>query len=226
MKDNDNVEVLLLLVCLVGVVAFLAFSLATLNLGAAIEERNEELPDVESLIQQRQGLAVTKEQLQNQGKALQAKVDYLRGKISAEEKKIASLQKELPDHTLAEDIARLRKELADLEQRKVQLAQDRKDLNVFRWRDFKGATTLTNPLFLDCQSNAAIIYPGKKALRLSDLNKKEALKDIVSGHDGIVLLVRPDGFKTFAAAFEKAKKTGLTLAYEPVNAEWQLELAY
>jgi hypothetical protein len=46
----------------------------------------------------------------------------------------------------------------------------------------------------------------------------------MASHGGIVFLVRPNGFDIFQEALPKARKASSKIAYEPVDADWNVDL--
>ncbi|MBM4287290.1 MAG: hypothetical protein FJ135_03910 [Deltaproteobacteria bacterium] len=227
MNEDDNLAGLLLLVCLVGVVMFICFALASLNLMASREELETPLPDSASLAVQRQDLLVQKRDIQQANAVLEENIDYVKKQIAQTAREIAALQETQPlDRT--QEIQQLRQELDSLEEEKHgllnQLNARRRDVNRFDvWRELGGTVHFQNPLFLECQARIILVHPGKKPLHMADLNRRNCLQEYIQGKDGIVLLVRPDGFNSFEAALLQVKKTNLKLAYEPVDAVWQLD---
>jgi len=226
-RDEDNLAVLLLLCCLVGVVMFLCFSLAAVNLMAAMEDRQEETPSLPSLVEQRQQIIEQRGRARHGQQQRQEEVAYIRGRIAETERKLASLHQAAPtDQT--QEIARLRQEIAALEAKKSafsqELGQKKANLNKFNpWRDLSGSIQFQKPLFIECKAKHVIVHPSRQAFTTVEVNKKDFLPHLTSGCDGIVILVRPNGFSTFDAVFQQARKTGLKLAYEPVDAAWQLD---
>ncbi|HAY21729.1 MAG TPA: hypothetical protein DCY27_06100 [Desulfobacterales bacterium] len=229
MVEEENLAGLLLLGCLVGVVMFICFALATLNLMASREELDIPVPDAPSLVAQRDALLGQRQGIQGAQKNLESDIDYVKGKIAQAAKQLAAFQKtQSMDHT--QEIHQIRQEIDTLEKEKQGLLNDlnakKRDINkVNVWQELGGTIRFKNPLFLECQARIVMVHPGKKVLNMPDLNRKDSLRGYAQGCDGIVLLVRPDGFKTFDAAFLQAKKTGLKLAYEPVDASWQLDFS-
>jgi len=229
MAEEENLAGLLLLGCLVGVVMFICFALALLNLMASREELERPVPNPASLIAQRNDLVMQKQNLRRAQKGLEKDIDYIKGQIAKAARVVGAMQ-ETPavDHT--EEINRLRQEISALEEEKNKLLNElgtkKRNINKINvWQELGGTIPLKKPLFLECKARVVLVHPGEKVLKLSDLKKKNPLEAYTQGCDGIVLLVRPDGFETFHAAFLQAKKTGLKLAMEPVDADWQLDFS-
>ena len=81
-----------------------------------------------------------------------------------------------------------------------------------------GATSLQKPLIVECQKASLILYPGGTEVLTAELPSKNPFRDLAGKPDGIVFLIRPDGFAAFSKAFELAKRTGLVIMYEPLDA--------
>jgi hypothetical protein len=62
-------------------------------------------------------------------------------------------------------------------------------------------------------------------IAISELEKQNPFKNLPRIIDGIVFLIRPNGFKSFAESYELAEKANLQVAYEPVDSAWVLEFS-
>ena len=60
--------------------------------------------------------------------------------------------------------------------------------------------------------------------RLTELNKS-AFNKVLNNHDGIVFLVRPQGFASFRKSFQLTQGLNLKTCYEPIDADWRVALA-
>lgn len=207
---------------------FLCFSIAALNLATAIDSEKEGVPDVEALSGERNQLIEVKQRIAGEKTKLEQRIDYLKGKIGSDEKALTGLHRTPATQNLAQDLDKLRRELEEINRQKLaaeaEVGKKKADLHTFNpWQEMGGAIDFKNPLFLECKDRVLVIHPGNRVLNVSDLNRKNALANLGRGHDGLVLLIRPAGFKTFEMAFKQAKKTGMKLAYEAVEADKRLD---
>jgi len=309
MSRRGSIEILLLLCCLVGVVAFLCFALGVLNVGTALEqeellnlpeltkerddlekelnqkeetlrrlkekaeklekkirEKEQELAQMEGVDNERkrkereEELRKLKEQAEKLEKKIREKEQELAGlrqpdneidrkkkeeelkslksELEELEKKIREKEQELAklgypgsvDDSLEKDIERLKKEIEAARKRmedlRNRIAQKTADANTFNpWKDFKGTVFLRNPMFVECKKDVLILHPQERILPISELSRSNPFSSIGYDYDGIVFLVRPDGFDTFRQSFELAKKTNLKIAYEPVDSNWKLDFS-
>jgi len=129
----------------------------------------------------------------------------------------------------ASRLQELEQELAELHRQKEALHQQaqaaqQRDKEFDPRRKFAGSIHLKHPLFVECNAQAAVIHPEKKQVAWSELNKKPGLAPLAKGHDGLVFLVRPQGFVTFNKCFQAVKKLNLKICYEPVDADWNIVL--
>lgn len=85
-----------------------------------------------------------------------------------------------------------------------------------------GSSKFKNPLFVECRKDAYIIYPRREAIALGELENRNILEEMVTGHDIIILLVRPSGYESFRKAYAKVKTMSVAKSYEPVIAEKDL----
>jgi|GEM_PF-2068076 len=228
-KSQGSLEVLLVLCCLVGAVAFLAFSMGVLNLATAVERQESTNPS----------------RLINASDSLGRQVDRKAVELGKLQELIAALEKELeekrkqwtaisrfgPTDDLApRDVARLQKEIQAADERLQQLeklqdrlaAQKGEEDQFNPWKDFKGAELLRNPLFVECKKYNIIIYPQKNLVSTSELAENNPFASLSQNYDAVIFLIRPDGYETFQQANSWTEKLDWKIGYEPVNAEWKL----
>ena len=87
-----------------------------------------------------------------------------------------------------------------------------------------GAVNINNPLYVECKQECIKLFPYNETINVSEIEKINPFSSLRDKHDGIVLLVRPDGLKTFTQSFHYAEETKLKICYEPVDANWKLDL--
>jgi hypothetical protein len=83
---------------------------------------------------------------------------------------------------------------------------------------------LKKPLIIECRRTALVMHPGGKEIAANESEVARALKAVAVAHDGIVFLIRPDGFDRFKDAYNAASATGLNVIFEPLAASASIEL--
>jgi hypothetical protein len=130
--------------------------------------------------------------------------------------------------SLDKAITALKNQLEILKHREAELtkylADQKRGTHQFDpYRDIGGVGELKNPLFVDCRGQEAILLPAKKSYSLSSITNSD-LPETFRKHDGVVFIVRPDGFDTFIKVYDQAKKTSIKICYEPVDAGLNISL--
>lgn len=228
-RSQGSLEVLLVLCCLVGAVAFLAFSMGVLNLATAVEHQESTNPS---------RLINTSDSLARQVDRKTAELGKIKELIAALEKALEEKRKQWtamsrigPTDDLAQrTMARLKKEIQAADERLQQLEKLRERLAAQKgeedqfnpWKDFKGAELLRNPLFVECKKYSIIIYPQKTLVSTSELADNNPFAGLSQNYDAVIFLIRPDGYETFQQANSWSEKMNWKIGYEPVNAEWKL----
>jgi len=275
MNSDSDLEVLLVLCCLVAVVVFLCFSIGAVNLSAltpSVEAPSpgapstETEPDVETqkIAEKEMELSRLQKQLDDlrteieairlelarmllaqtrvaeaneaEAKKKEAEIRDLIGKMEElnrqldEQRKILNALNVPADDAMERDLGKLQAALSEAERQIQDIRRRTADLSqetdVFRpWRDVAGSTQLRNPLFAECRKDSLVLLPEQRSIALSELKQKDPFTSLTGGNDGIVFLIRPDGFEVFQQAFPQARKTGLKLCYEVVDAHLRLEFA-
>jgi biopolymer transport protein ExbD len=98
--------------------------------------------------------------------------------------------------------------------------------------DEQGENQAKTPHYVECTNKGAIIYPNKQLIPRSRLDEngsplKKFLTDIKNkGNDRyLIIAVRPDGYDVFKAVRAMAEIQKIDIGYEPIDREWQLEVA-
>jgi hypothetical protein len=283
MDKGESVEVLLLLCCLVGAVAFVCFAMCTVNLATAMDKDAILTPEL--LARGRDSLLAVRVELERTVRELAAREDAERGRIAADsaspgipddlarrqgrleqlrqergelakelgrilgaspgqateleaiERRIDSAQSQLagidqPDDRLAGvgDTVALRQRAAALEAR-IRVLGSRLarvpnpgvgPLNTYD--SLRIAGNMSNPIFAECRAGRVVFHPGGATKAVADENPGSIFGS-TEGHDGIILLVRPGGLRTFANCLTELERSGLTLCYEPIDDDEKLDLS-
>ena len=258
MNRKGQIEILLLLCCVAGVVAFLSFAMGVINVGTKIEEKT---PEISLLIKDRDQLTADKKQKEEEIAKLEREINELIKKIEQREKKpivkkppdkglerskleeelkrlkeeyekllkmirekeeeltkvriealtlvekekkeaelkklLSKLEEEINklgkkikekeaelakipssiDDSFEKEIEKLRKAIEEAEKKKRELEKDlakrEKKPGEFNLpKDIEGSLSLKNPLFVECKENFIQLYPEKRILGISDLNKE------------------------------------------------------
>lgn len=114
MNHKGQMEILLLLCCVAGVVAFLSFAIGAINLAAKVDEKQ---PEVTVLIKENDRLMAEKKRIEEEVARLERMIDDLRKKL--EQKRKEPIVKKLPDKglerkKLEEELNRLKEEYEKL----------------------------------------------------------------------------------------------------------------
>jgi len=88
---------------------------------------------------------------------------------------------------------------------------------------FGGSTMFANPLLLECKAGQIVVHPDGTTIDQAEFEAGDPLASLTKEHDGLVLLIRPSGFDVFGKAIGKARATGLKIAYEPVDADLNID---
>lgn len=197
---------------------------------------NDQLIELERQIQQKEKeLEEVTQTIERLKKAQEKEKDIkkLQDELEETKKKTEEKKKELEqmppvvDGAIKKDAEELKKDIKEAEKKKKEL-EDRlkEDRDIFNpWKDFKGTLYLNTPLFVECKKEFIKLYPYERTINISELDKRNPFSEFKNKHDGIVLLVRPDGFKVFEQILDHAKKTGLKIAYEPVESKRKLDFS-
>lgn len=86
-----------------------------------------------------------------------------------------------------------------------------------------GTENYKNPIYFDCRKRIARVYPGKSNLTQSEITLSR-VRNLIKGHDIIVLYVRSDGFDVFNELFPIIDNLDLPFCYEPLVANQNIEL--
>ena len=123
---------------------------------------------------------------------------------------------------LEEEIRRLRQQLAEAEQEIKRLAEEAKDTDNLFDPSRIGAGYYKRPLYVECAGKKIKIWPRGEEVDVGKLPENNLFAAQKTACDVIVLLVRPNGFGSFADVLAKAQETGLPVCYEPVRSEENL----
>jgi hypothetical protein len=280
---DESYEILLLLCCLTGAVAFICFATCAVNLGTAMGKDAELTPEL--LARGRDSLLAVRLELNQTVRELAAKEEATRARLAADsaslgnpddparpqrrleqlrqrrdelakelgrvggaspeqakelqavERRIDSAQSQLasieqPDDQLARvaDTVALRQRAAALEARIRELGSRRarvpgpgaRPLNTYD--SLRIAENMENPIFVECRAGQVVFHPSGKVKTVADVNPGSIFGS-TEGHDGIILLVRPGGMRTFANCLAELEQSGLTLSYEPIDDAERLDFS-
>jgi len=229
-SSQGGLEVLLVLCCLVGVVAFLAFSMGMLNLATVVEHKESTNPS--KLISASDSLARQVDRKTDELKKIKELIAELEKELKEKQKQWTAMSSvgQNTDDSAQRDIARWKKEIEAADERLRQLeilrnrlAAQKGDEDQFNpWKDFKGAEQLRNPLFVECKKYNITIYPQRTLVSTSELTENNPFSSLSHDHDAVIFLIRPDGYESFQQANSWSEKMNWKIGYEPVNAEWKL----
>ncbi len=280
---DESYEILLLLCCLTGAVAFICFATCAVNLGTQMGRDADLTPELlargrDSLLAVRlelnqtvreltlkeaaaQGRLVLDsaslgnpddparaqqrlEQLRQQRDTLARKLGRIGGASPAQAKELEAVERQIdsaqaqlavieqPDDQLARvaDTVALRQRAAALEARIRELGSRQarvpkpgaKPLNTYD--SLRIAENLSNPIFVECRAGQVVFHPGGKVKAVANENPGSIFGS-TEGHDGIILLVRPGGMRTFANCLAELEQSGLTLCYEPIDDDEKLDFS-
>lgn len=220
---------MLLLCCLVGVVAFLCFAMGVVNLSTMVDQDESYNPSK---------LAEDRDKLEREHKEKQEEIGKLKKQVEDLEKKIKEKEKELEQlaylgkdqDSAQKGVEKLKKEIEaeneKLESLRKKIAEESVEINNFNpWKDFKGTELLKNPQFVECRKDHVMLFPQSEIVGISELSHSDPFTDISRDHDGVVFLIRPDGFDVFRQVKRKAEQANLKIGYEPIDADWKLDFS-
>jgi prefoldin subunit 5 len=163
-------------------------------------------------------------------------LERLRDALERLEKQIEEKRKALaavpvpPNPSIETDMGKLRETIAGLDE---QIDELRKYLAGMRLKTgnssipigLTGSTTLKNPVMVECTKGGIVFHPEGRQVTMSQLESGNPFQRLPGNADGIVFLVRPDGFMAFLRSYELAreiaKKIKLSIAYGAIDADWK-----
>jgi chromosome segregation ATPase len=114
MNKKGQIEILLLLCCVAGVVAYLSFAMGALNLASKVDEKQ---PEVSVLIKDQDRLLAEKKRIEEEVTRLERIIDELRKKVEQRAKEPTVKKqpdKELERKKLEEELKKLKEEYEKL----------------------------------------------------------------------------------------------------------------
>jgi len=159
---------------------------------------------------------------------LEQKQARLREQLEQKRKTLAEVK--IPaDRAVDQGLRQLRQEISNLDENIAALKNALKGVecptNAFCLSDLKGPTALRRPLIVECTRNRLEIHSApKKRVEVSEVERNNPFARLPEDTDGIVFLIRPDGFEAFRRAFVLARETQpkLRYFYEAVEAGLQI----
>ena len=213
-KRQEEIALVLILACLVGIFSFVSFGSGVVNLASTNEIGNslEKINALKEELEEKQGILA---QLYEEIERLKEKLARLEKQDFSKEKEMAAIKQEIKKYQAK--IAKVNKEIAVL---KAKIKEAEKGyIDVGR---LGGSLQIENPLYIECVKEGLIIQPKGKTVSLAEI--ESLFKRIIEGEYCVVFLVRPSGFESFLKAREIAeKKEGLTIGYEPIDSSWKLK---
>ncbi len=145
-----------------------------------------------------------------------------------EKRKILSAIPLSADPALETDLRKLREALAGLDRQSQEarkflagMAEEPGTFNIRR--NLSGNTTLKNPAVVECRKTGIVFHPEGREITVPQLKSGNPFQQLRGNPDGIVFLIRPDGFEAFHAVFDLAEKTSLPIIFEAVDAGMKLK---
>lgn len=125
----------------------------------------------------------------------------------------------------AEDSAKRKSHVkARVEELRAQKKAVEEEINHLKVQTLSGgAGKFKKPLYVECRKDVYVFYPEGSAVGVSELEKKNVFQKRFSGHDIVVLFVRPDGFSSFGKAYGKVSTLNCAISYEPIEANLPLD---
>jgi prefoldin subunit 5 len=161
--------------------------------------------------------------------SLKETLEQLKGQVEEKRKALAAIPVSV-DPSMETDLRRLRdsvagldKEIGDLSTYLAGMTEEPGTINIRRHLS-AGPITLKSPVIVECKKDGIVFYPGGKTVTLDQLKTQDPFQQLPGKPDGILVLIRPDGFEVFLRTYEHAKKTKLPIIREAVDANWKLKL--
>ncbi len=186
-----------------------------------IEEKEIELAAIKRTYEKPDDQKKQETELEAEIKKMKDELNTLAKNIREKEAKLAKIPP-LPDDSLGVNIEKLKKDMAEAEKKRKELEEKLRKKKGGSIPDIPGLSKFKSPLYIECKDNFVLIHPKKKVLTIYDLNKSALFSEASYGHDIIVFLVRPDGFKVFNKCLEEAEKGNLLHTYEPIESDFVL----
>ena len=141
------------------------------------------------------------------------------------DKKIRARQSELAKYTMPDIASESIESLRKIYEEKIKKAEALANkINELKLKVLtSGTENYRNPIYFDCRGTVIKIYPSARVVALSEA-KNIDLRSITMNHDIIVLYVRPDGYDTFYALYDKVEALNKPLCYEPLDASQNIEM--
>lgn len=165
-----------------------------------------------------------KEEKQKELGALLKELEDIAKKIkqkSQEREGLARVQGEGSGEYSESEGARIKTEITRVRNAKKVLEDEIKSLNTRVMMG--GNSSFKSPLFVECKKDVYVFYPGGETVGIAELEKRDIFKQRATGHDIIVLFVRPEGFSSFGKAYGKVKTLPVALSYEPLDVDQSLD---
>lgn len=161
-----------------------------------------------------------KSQMEQELKSLIQRREELRQAIQERGKKLAELRNS--DKSAKEQTDQLQEQLQILADKVDSLRTAKNALSLKRLTS--GTSDYQNPLYLDCKKDLVHVYPDNQTFVEEEFSSNANLVEkLSSGHDVIVLYVRPTGYNLFYKAYNCAINISLPVSYEPISNEQNLD---
>ena len=113
----------------------------------------------------------------------------------------------------------------------TQVVNQQKVTIVAKTEGENGVNQSKNPRYIECRHNGVILYPGEKFVPQEKLNDPNSavtklIAQIQENRDReyLIVAVRSNGIDTFKLVRNLVEKAKIDIGYEPIDANWQLEI--
>jgi predicted nucleic acid-binding Zn-ribbon protein len=196
---------------------------------ALSKEREALKKRIDSLRRQLSALEVkadprNKEEKEKELIELARQVEQLDRTIKEKRQTVVSLPAQPEDHGAGYDERQKRAIEKEIERTHEHVRNMENQIKALRVKIITGgASSHKNPLYVECRKDVYVFYPKGEAVGTAEIEKRDLIAERISGHDIVVLIVRPDGFGSFNKIYGRAQKLGVALCYEPLEAHQSLD---
>ena len=222
--SENSVDVLPLLCCLVGAVAFVCFGISATRIADPDSLEPSELQTWEHWVQQ------AKEEIVRLSDSLQFLNQANHGlnqQVDRKEEKLTLFQQDNLAGTsdYGQEMERIRERLSKERQEILELQgklSESECVDVASAYNGAGGE-LGRPQFVECVKDTVLLQPQGRAIPSSEISAaSHEFLDGIGSTGYVVFCVRPNGFESFVKARSIAEENEIAIGYEPINENWTL----
>lgn len=151
-------------------------------------------------------------------------IEEIEGKIRNKKQEVASLPVQQGEQSYEDYEAQKRAIQNDIDRTRERARNTENQIKEGKVKLITGGESRhKKPLYVECRKDVYVFYPKGETVGAAEIEKKDIIAERISGHDIVVLIVRPDGFGSFGKAYGRARKLSIAICYEPMESHQPLD---